>query len=77
MLEQTVTKISFLAPDIAVATVELTMNRPDSEGGTYKNRGLRILVKAKGQWKIRTFINQRITETGLTQKEVEQKIKSK
>ena len=59
-LNQVVTSIEFLAPDIAVAMVDLTMTRPERSGGTYKNRGLRIMRKVDGTWKIHTFINQRV-----------------
>ena len=59
-LKQEVTSIEFLAPEIAVVMIDLTMTRPEESGGSYKNRGLRIMKKIDGEWQIHTFINQRV-----------------
>ena len=76
-VEQTVTKVTFLAPDVAVATLNLTMKRPKKDGGTYKNRGLRIMVRQKGVWRIRTFMNQRVVESSVSQEDVKKITKEK
>ena len=62
-LQQDISQIVFLNGNTALATVALTMKRPDSDGGTYQNRGLRVLVKSNGTWRIRTFMNQRVLAT--------------
>jgi uncharacterized protein (TIGR02246 family) len=76
-LEQKVTKISFVSPEIALVTIDLTMKRAEKDGGTYKNRGLRVMVKHDGVWKIRTFMNQRVLEGGVTQAEFDKAIEAK
>ena len=76
-LEQKVTKISFVSPEIALVTIDLTMKRAEKDGGTYKNRGLRVMVKHDGVWKIRTFMNQRVLEGGVTQADFDKAIKAK
>ena len=70
-LKQEVTKISFLSPEVALVTVSLTMKRPEKDGGTYRNRGLRVMVKRDGVWKIRTFMNQRVVESTVTQEDAD------
>ena len=51
--------------------------RPKKHGGTYKNRGLRIMVKQKGEWKIRTFINQRVVDSTVTPDKVKNASKNR
>ena len=71
-IEQKVTKVSFITPEIALATIELTMKRTERDGGTYKNRGLRVMVKQDGKWKIRTFMNQRVIEGRVSPEDVKE-----
>ena len=70
-LEQKVTRVSFLTPDIAQVTIDLKMTRPKEAGGIYRNRGLRIMVRQDGAWRIRTFINQRVVASTTSQKDIE------
>ena len=73
-LEQTVTKVSFLSPEIAVVTLDLIMSRPEEHGGTYRNRGLRVMVKKKGEWRIRTSMNQRVIEGRVSPADVNEQL---
>ena len=76
-LEQKVTSISFLSLEIAQVTIDLTMKRAEKDGGTYKNRGLRVMDKKDGTWKIRTFMNRRVIGGKVTQKQIDKLIGAK
>ena len=53
-------KIAFLAPNIACVTTKLSVI-PLQEGvPAYSCRGVRVMVKKNGKWKIRTYMDQKI-----------------
>ncbi|MCO6045831.1 SgcJ/EcaC family oxidoreductase [Aeoliella sp. ICT_H6.2] len=70
-LDQTVSKIAFLSPDIAIVSTDLTVNRAEKDGGTYSSRGLRVMVRQDGQWKIRTYMNQLIVPSRVSPEDIE------